>query len=176
MAGRHYFSALPKLLDPGEAHMQFEGRNRHPPTDCFNAALSFGYALLYRDVMSALMVVGLDPAFGFLHSPRSAAYPLALDLMELFRVTLWDMSLVAAVNRGQWTKEHFVVAGKQVLLTDAGRRLVIELYETRKQDLWKHPVVDYSLSYGRAVELEARLLEKEWSGAPGLFARMRLRG
>jgi CRISPR-associated protein Cas1 len=37
------------------------------------------------------------------------------------------------------------------------------------------PGARYSLSYARALELEARLLEKEWSGEPGLFARMRLR-
>ncbi|MDA8254107.1 MAG: type I-MYXAN CRISPR-associated endonuclease Cas1 [Betaproteobacteria bacterium] len=176
MAGRHYFSALPRLLDPDQAHMQFDGRNRRPPTDAFNAALSFGYALLYRDVMAAIITVGLDPAFGILHAPRSAAYPLALDLMELFRVTLWDMPLVAAINRQQWTEGHFTATGRQVWLNDAGRRLAIELYETRKQERWRHPVAGYSLSYQRAIELEARLLEKEWSGAPGLFARMRLRG
>ena len=28
----------------------------------------------------------------------------------------------------------------------------------------------YSLSYARTIELEARLLEKEWTGEPGLFA------
>jgi CRISPR-associated protein Cas1 len=176
MAGRLYFSALPRLLDPEHVHMQFDGRNRRPPTDRFNAALSFGYALLYRDVMSALIVVGLDPAFGFLHTPRSAAYPLALDLMELFRTTLWDMPLVGSINRRQWTEEHFVATGKQVWLSPEGRKLAIEIYETRKQETWRHPVVGYSLSYQRAIELEARLLEKEWSGAPGLFAKMRLRG
>ena len=36
-------------------------------------------------------------------------------------------------------------------------------------------MLDYSLSYARSVELEARLLEKEWTGEPGLFARSRLR-
>lgn len=180
MAGRHYFGALPRLLDPEQDHMQFDGRNRRPPLDRFNAALSFGYSLLYRDVMAAIIAVGLDPAFGFLHTPRSAAYPLALDLMELFRTLLWDMPLVAAINRRQWTQEHFAQThtgtGKQVWLSDAGRRLAIELYETRRQESWKHPVVGYSLSYQRAIELEARLLEKEWSGAPGLFAKLRLRG
>jgi len=164
------------LLDPAQEHMRFDGRSRRPPLDPFNAALSFGYALLYRDVMSALITVGLDPAFGFFHRPRSAAYPLALDLMELFRVVLWDMVLVASVNRQQWREEHFNAAGKQVWLSDTGRKLAIELYETRKQETWHHPVVGYSLSYQRAIELDARLLEKEWSGSPGLFARMRLRG
>jgi CRISPR-associated protein Cas1 len=36
-------------------------------------------------------------------------------------------------------------------------------------------VLGYSLSYVRAIELEVRLLEKEWSGEAGLFARSRLR-
>lgn len=175
-AGRLYFSALPKLLDPEEVHMHFHGRSCRPPIDRFNAALSFGYSLLYRDVMAAIITVGLDPAFGFFHQPRSAAYPLALDLMELFRTTLWDMPLVAAVNRRQWREEHFVATGRQVWLSSVGRKLAIELYETRKQEKWRHPVVGHSLSYQRAMELEVRLLEKEWSGAPGLFARMRLRG
>jgi CRISPR-associated protein Cas1 len=122
------------------------------------------------------MAVGLDPAFGFFHTPRSAAYPLALDLMELFRTVLWDMPLIAAINRHQWSEQHFTIAGKQVWLNDVGRKLAIELYENRKQESWRHPVVGYSLSYHRAMELEARLLEKEWSGGSGLFARMRLRG
>lgn len=175
-AGRYYFSALSMLVDPAQAHMVFEGRHRRPPTDPFNAALSFMYSLLYRDMVAALLVVGLEPAFGFFHTPRSAAYPLAMDLQELFRTTLVDMPLIAAVNRQQWRPEHFNVTGRQVWLSDSGRRLAIELYETRKQEVWRHPVVGYSLSYQRAMELEARLLEKEWSGAPGLFARMRLRG
>lgn len=176
MAGRQYFAALPQLLEPEQQHMLFNGRSRRPPTDRFNAALSFGYALLYRDVMAAILSVGLDPAFGFFHTPRSAAYPLALDLMELFRTVLWDMPLIAAINRHQWTEQHFAQAGKQVWLNDTGRKLAIELYETRKQENWRHPVVGYSLSYQRAIELEVRLLEKEWSGSPGLFAKMRLRG
>ena len=60
-------------------------------------------------------------------------------------------------------------------LSDAGRRKAVGLFEARLDESWKHPAVGYSLSYARALELEARLLEKEWSGEPGLFARMRLR-
>jgi CRISP-associated protein Cas1 len=175
MAGRHYFAALRELLDPAQPLMAFCGRNRRPPQDPFNAALGFGYSLLYRDIVAAILCVGLDPALGFFHTPRSAAYPLALDLMDLFRTTLWDMPLVASVNRRQWTQAHFSVAPKQVWLSAEGRKLAIALYEERKQERWKHPVLAYSLSYARAMELEVRLLEKEWSGAPGLFAKMRVR-
>jgi CRISPR-associated protein Cas1 len=35
--------------------------------------------------------------------------------------------------------------------------------------------LEYSLSYARTIELEARLLEKEWTGKAGLFAALRLR-
>lgn len=176
-AGRHYFSGFPGLLrDDLDERLRFSGRNRRPPRDRINALLSFGYALLYRDVLQAIMAVGLEPAFGFFHQPRSAAHPLALDLMELFRVPLWDMPLVASVNRLQWdAEEDFTQAGKQVWLSDTGRKKAIEVYERRKEDRWKHPVTKYSLSYARLIELEARLLEKEWAGEPGLFARMRLR-
>ena len=176
IAARSYFSAIALLLDPKEKLMAFSGRSRRPPRDGFNAALSFGYGLLYREVMAAIIAVGLDSTLGFFHAPRTAAHPLALDLLELFRTTLWDMPLVASVNRRQWTATHLAVSKKQVWLSDEGKRLAISLFEQRKQESWKHPVLNYSLSYARAIELEARLLEKEWSGEEGLFARMRLRG
>jgi CRISPR-associated protein Cas1 len=132
--------------------------------------------LLYRDAVAATLAVGLDPSFGFFHTPRSAAYPLALDLMELFRTILWDLPLIASINRDQWKEEHFTRTAGKVWLSNDGRRQAIRLYETRKQETWKHPVLGYSLSYARTLELEARLLEKEWSGSPGLFGKLRIRG
>jgi CRISP-associated protein Cas1 len=62
-----------------------------------------------------------------------------------------------------------------VCLPEHGRKKAIALFESRLQESWKHPVLNYSLSYSRTIELEARLLEKEWTGEPGLFARARLR-
>ncbi|MBU0910359.1 MAG: type I-MYXAN CRISPR-associated endonuclease Cas1 [Proteobacteria bacterium] len=176
IAGRIYFSLLPRILKLAEDDfLAFDGRNRRPPRDPFNAMLSFGYALLYKDCVAALQAVGLDPSFGFMHTPRSAAYPLALDLMDLFRLILWDIPLIGSVNRKQWSKDDFAVTGKQVWLNADGRRKAISIYESRKQEKWKHPVLNYSLSYARTIELEARLLEKEWGGQPGLFAGLRLR-
>ncbi|MCI0412372.1 type I-MYXAN CRISPR-associated endonuclease Cas1 [bacterium] len=176
-AGALYFKALPTFIDSAiDERMKPEGRTRRPPRDRFNALIGFAYALLLKDVMSAILTVGLDPAFGFYHRPRSQAHPLALDLIELFRVAMVDLPIVASLNRRQWDPDDdFVVAGFQVWLSDLGRRKMIELYEKRKTDRWKHPVLRYSLTYARLIELEARLLEKEWTGEPGLFARMRLR-
>ena len=176
-AARRYFACLEHLLaETVPDDLRFSRRSRRPPQDRFNALLGFGYALLQTAVMRAVLAVGLEPALGFFHTPRSAAHPLVLDLMELFRVPLWDMVLMASLNRGQWKPgEDFDVSRTKAWLSDAGRRKAIQLFEGRLQEAWKHPVLGYSLTYDRAIELEVRLLEKEWSGEPGLFARMRLR-
>lgn len=177
VAGRAYFAALGTLfVDAVPESMRFSGRNRRPPKDRFNALLGFGYALLHQAVLQAIRVVGLEPSLGFFHTPRSAAHPLALDLMELFRLPLWDIVLIGSVNRLQWdSSADFMETKGGIWLSDSGRRKAIELFEKRMEETWKHPVVDYSLSYARLIELEVRLLEKEWAGQPGLFAKMRLR-
>jgi CRISPR-associated protein Cas1 len=172
-----YFGALPCLLSSDvPPQMQFDGRNRRPPKDRFNALLGFGYSLLIKDVMNAILTVGLEPALGFYHQPRSVAAPLALDLMEIFRVILVDMPIVASINRQQWEiNDDFEIRGEQVWLSETGRRKLVELYEQRKQETWKHPVTKYSLTYRRLLELEVRLLEKEWMGEGGLFGQLILR-
>jgi CRISPR-associated protein Cas1 len=176
-AGLHYFQCLPTLLvDDLPEEFRWQGRNRRPPLDRFNALLGFGYGLLHTAIMRGVLAAGLEPALGFFHTPRSAAYPLVLDLMELFRVLLWDLVVVGSLNRGQWDPQaDFEVTRTKVWLSDAGRKKAIGLFESRLNESWKHPVVNYSLSYVRTIELEARLLEKEWTGEPGLFARSRLR-
>ncbi len=172
-----YFANLPLLISEGiPDEMKFTRRSRRPPQDRFNALLSFGYAMLLKDVINSVLVVGLEPALGFYHQPRTQAPPLGLDLMEIFRVPLVDMPVMGSVNRGQWdVAEDFSVSGAQVWLSDSGRRKFISLYERRKEETWKHPILKYSLTYRRLIELEVRLLEKEWMGEGNLFGHLIIR-
>lgn len=172
-----YFNALPCLILPDvPPELHFDHRNRRPPKDRFNCLLSFGYALLLKDVMNSILTVGLEPALGFYHQPRTQAPPLALDLLEVFRVPLVDMPVMASVNKGQWdVQADFEVRGIQVWLSDTGRRKFVNLYERRKEESWKHPATGYSLTYRRLLELEVRLLEKEWSDEGGLFGQLVVR-
>lgn len=179
-AARAWFTALRPLID--DARLRPRGRTRRPPRDRFNALLSYGYGLLRRDVQTAIMRVGLDPAIGVLHAPRTAAPPLTLDLMELFRVPVVDAMVLAAVNQGVFDPvEHFEVIGadpdapERVWLSPSGRKALIGVYARRKHTEVKHPVLGYALSFARMMELEVRLLEKHWTGEPGLFAQYRPR-
>ncbi|MDG7037058.1 MAG: type I-MYXAN CRISPR-associated endonuclease Cas1 [Nitrososphaerota archaeon] len=176
-AARAYFNAIPHLLKKGiDEDLRPAGRNRRPPLDKFNALLSFGYSLLYGSTLQAITAVGLEPSLGFFHTPRSSGQPLALDIMELFRVPVWDMIVITSINRQQWNSgSKFEVTKEHVWLSKVGKREVVELFENRMNEVWKHPVTGYSLSWRRAIELEVRLLEKEWSSTPGLFARARIR-
>jgi len=174
---RLYFDALPQLLSESVSEeFRFSDRNRRPPKDRFNCLISYGYSLLLKDVMNAILAVGLEPALGFYHQPRTQAPPLALDLMEIFRVPLVDLAVIGSINRGQWhPTDDFDIKGDQVFLSDSGRRKFIQLYERRKEESWKHPVLGYSLTYKRLLELEVRLLEKEWMGEGELFAQLVIR-
>ena len=57
--------------------------------------------------MAAIIAVGLDSTLGFFHASRTAAHPLALDLLELFRTTLgicrwWRPSTVGNGRTNTW--------------------------------------------------------------------------
>lgn len=177
IAAKSYFASIPSLIsNQADPRLIPDGRSRRPPRDPFNCLLGFGYALLQSAVFRAIIAVGLEPSFGFYHQPRSAAHPLVLDLMELFRTTLWDMPLVASINRRVWNIDRdFDITPDHVWMTREGKRRAIELFERRLQESYKHPHTGRALSYERMIELEVRLLEKEWSGAEGLFGQFRIR-
>lgn len=176
-AAKSYFAVLPELMaDQVCAELHPSTRTRQPAQDRFSALLNYGYGMLYRQVLGAVHAVGLHSGIGFFHRPRSSAQTLALDLMELFRVPLVDMPIVGAINRRTFSADvDFEVRGRGVGLALTGRRKLIELLERRLTVTWKHTAVGYSLSYARIIELEVRLLEKEWMSEGGLFAKLRIR-
>lgn len=102
-AAREYFGALSVLLPEG---LRFGGRNRRPPLDVVNAALSFGYTILLGEAVTALAAAGVDPAVGLLHVAADRRPSLALDLIEEFRPLIVDQVVVTAARRGQLRPEH----------------------------------------------------------------------
>ena len=90
-----YYQAFQSLLDP---NWGFAGRRRRPASDPVNALLSFGYTLLYNDVLSAINLVGLDPYIGFLHTLRPGHASLASDLVEEWRTIIVDSLVLTMLN------------------------------------------------------------------------------
>jgi CRISPR-associated protein Cas1 len=149
------------LLKQQREEFSFTTRSRRPPRDRINCLLSFLYALIRQDCLAALTVVGLDPFVGFLHAERPNRPALALDLMEEFRPWLADRLAVTLINRKQIGPEHFHQReGGAVEFTDAGRKLVIQSYQTRKQETLQHPLLDQQLRIGQLPFIQARILAR----------------
>lgn len=124
-AARAYFEGLALAIPPALA---FNGRNRRPPRDPFNALLSLGYTLLQHDAVRALVAVGLDPALGFLHSPAYGRDSLGCDLTELLRAHV-DHFCWRLVATETLREHHFSQDGEACLLNKNGRVIFFPLWE-----------------------------------------------
>lgn len=171
-AARVYFSSFPALLKPKEGaefHFDFEGRNRRPPLDPLNAMLSFAYAMLVKDCTVAVLSVGLEPYLGFYHQPRFGRPALALDLMEEFRPLVADSVIITLVNNGMVAPRQFTKVGRSVAMQPEARRVLIQAYERRMDQLVTHPVFGYRISYRRTLQVQARLLVRYLAGEISQF-------
>jgi len=164
-AAAEYFAAVPHLLRTTEPGFAWTGRSRRPPLDPLNAILSFLYALLTNDCVSAVEAAGIDPQIGFLHALRPGRPALALDLMEEFRPLLADRVGFALVNRKQLSEPDFERRpGGAVSMTEAGRRTVLSAYQKRKQDEVMHPLLDEPLPLGLVPLIQARIFARAVRG------------
>ncbi|OUO91760.1 CRISPR-associated endonuclease Cas1 [Gordonibacter sp. An230] len=100
-----YFNCLPKLL--ADHDFDFRGRSARPPRDPINSMLSFGYSILFRNVLGAINAVGLHPYFGFLHAVKQGHAALASDLVEEWRAWIVDRTIIALVNDGEVLPSDF---------------------------------------------------------------------
>lgn len=122
---RVYFQAWRQLLPP---ELGFTGRSRRPPLDVVNSALSYGYAVLVAEGVSALVAAGLEPVIGFLHSDDEDRPSLALDLIEEFRPLVVDQVVLEAIGHGRLGPQHARRDEQRggVLLTSAGREALLD--------------------------------------------------
>ena len=123
-----FYPAWEAFLPP---EFPFERRSIRPPHNPVNAILSYAYTLIYRDLVSAIHVGGLDPGLGLLHVPEDGRWSLALDLMEPFRPVLGDALAIRLLGHRILQAEHFEPHEGGIYLTREGRRELIVQYEER---------------------------------------------
>lgn len=156
-AAREYFQAWPELLGPG---LGFSGRNRRPPRDVVNSALSLGYAVLLAEAVAALAAAGLDPAIGLLHVDDDNRPSLALDLIEEFRPLVVDQVVLQLVRQTRLRPEH----GRDdqdrggVLLTREGREVLLDAYERRMLQTIRGALPDFAGSLRRHLYRQAQVV------------------
>ena len=169
-AARAYFAAVSKLVP---APMRFQGRSRRPPMDVFNAAISYGYAVLLGECVSALVSCGLEPGIGMLHADDDARPSLALDLMEEFRPYVVDQVVLRLCRQGGLTTANGQPAPQSsgVYLDKPGKAAVVDGYERRMLQVTRGASPGFAGSIRRHVYRQAQLLagfimgqNDEWLG------------
>lgn len=164
-AANVYFEVFDLHLKQQREEFAFAKRSRRPPLDAINCLLSYLYALLRHDCIAALTCTGLDPFVGYLHVERPNRPALALDLMEEFRPWLADRLAITLINRKQITADDFEFReGGAVEFTKAGRKAVITAYQTRKQDVLTHPLLEQEFRLGQLMLVQARILARHLRG------------
>lgn len=101
---------------------------------------------------------------GFLHASRYGKPALALDLMEEFRPTIVDSVVLSLLNNRQLAPGDFIHELNSYRMTEATKRLFLQKFEDRMQEVITHPVFAYKVTYRRCIELQARLLGKYLTG------------
>lgn len=136
-ATQKYWGIIARIIPP---ELEWPGRETHGATDRFNSALNYGYGILYFQVEQALIVAGLDCYGGFLHADRPGKISLVLDLIEEFRQTVVDRTIIGLVN-----KRFAIEQDEDKRLNEATRKKLAEkirerlesseLYEKKRQPL-----------------------------------------
>lgn len=135
-AAQKYWDIVKAVLP---SSIQWPGRETRGAKDLFNAALNYGYGVLYAQVEQAILLAGLDPYAGFLHADRPGKPSLVLDLIEEFRQCIVDRTLIGLLNKhvaftqdedGLLTRETRTKIAEKVLERLDGSA---ELYEGKRQ-------------------------------------------
>ena len=118
-ASHAYFTALGLVINASLYHGR---RTQHPALDPFNAALNYGYGILYNEIEKACLLAGLDPYAGFLHADRYGNKALVYDLIESYRQPVIDRIIITLAVKG--LIEEGDIDEKGWLTPDAKRRVV----------------------------------------------------
>jgi len=162
-----YFPALGQLIT--NSRFEFSLRNRQPPTDPVNSLLSFGYTLLFNNVLGFIIAEGLSPYWGNFHYGERQKPYLAFDLMEEMRSVVVDSLVVKIINNSVFKPQDFdtVPSTGGVYLNQSARRVFLKQFETRMNEEVSHPDVLSKVSYRQAIQLQVRRYKQSLlSGVP----------
>lgn len=155
-AAKEYWKLFGLLL---KSRVEFKGRFRQGASDLVNSMLNYGYAILQSRVYLAIIRAGLVPQISFLHTTQKGKPTLAFDLIEEFRPSIVDRSVLAMLNR----REHASV-GEDGNLTQETRQNLIAHIQTRLSTIIsfrrKELKID-EIIYHQTQSLVRRLQEKD---------------
>jgi len=121
----------PVYADAFAPSLEMQGRNRRPPRDPVNAALSLAYTIATFEMGRQAQMIGLDPMLGALHAPSFGRDSLACDLVEPLRpridLWVWDLFRERVLRPEHFSRDR----DGRCLMGKAGRGAFYGAFEER---------------------------------------------
>jgi CRISPR-associated protein Cas1 len=141
--------------------LQLQGRSRRPPRNAGNAFVSYVNGITYARVLTALRLTPLHSGIAFLHSTMERQrHSLVLDIAEVFKPLFAERLLLRLASRGQLKPHHFDSDVNQAMLSDAGRKLVVQTVRDELATTVQHRSLRRSVAYDELPYLEALALTR----------------
>lgn len=128
LASRIYFSALGMITNKP---FQFTKRTKQPPRDPFNAMLSMGYSILFNEILSSVLAIGLHPYIGFFHQLAKGHPALVSDLIEEWRTVIIDSMVLSLIKRGTITENMFTTNKRGCYFSPEGKKIFLNAYNKK---------------------------------------------
>lgn len=123
-ASKRYFQSIASLMPE---RFSFEGRDRMPAKDPFNAMLNYAYGMLYSKVEGALIKAGIDPYVGIFHRDEYNRPALVYDMIEKYRAWM-DYVVIQLTTQEAIPAEAFEISpvNEGLLLGPLAKRILIQ--------------------------------------------------
>lgn len=156
-AAKAYFAAWRDLM-PESWKASFTGRNRQPPQDPINAMLSYGYAVLYHNLLTLIAARGLEVHIGHLHAMRNGHPALVSDLVEEFRALVVDAVVIKLVLDRPLEQSDYQLHGeganRYCRMGNALRKALIERIEAKLNSHLTHPISQETGDFRRMMRTQ----------------------
>jgi CRISPR-associated protein Cas1 len=136
--------------------LQLSGRSRRPPANAGNAFISYANGITYARVLTAIRLTPLHSGIAFLHSTMERhRHSLVLDISEVFKPLFAERLLLRMSARQQLKPIHFDTGVNQAMLSDQGRKLVVQAIRDELATTVKHRHLARNVAYEELLHLEA---------------------
>jgi CRISPR-associated protein Cas1 len=141
--------------------LRLSGRSRRPPRNAGNALISYVNGIVYARVLTAVRLTPLHTGIAFLHSTMERQrHSLVLDLAEVFKPMFAERLLLRLAARGQLREQHFNSGVEKAMLSDTGRRFVVQTVRDELATTVQHRSLRRRVAYDELLYLEALRLTR----------------
>jgi CRISP-associated protein Cas1 len=141
--------------------LQLSGRSRRPPKNAGNAFISYVNGITYARTLTALRLTPLHTGIAFLHSSMERQrHSLVLDLSETFKPLFAERLLLRMASRNQLKPQHFDADTNQAMLSDSGRKLVVQTVRDELATTVAHRTLGRPVAYDELLYLDALSLTR----------------